>query len=44
MFDSMQDIEACLKGMEHYVKSRGVGVSQGAFVVKRWLEHIKCTT
>ena len=44
MFDLMQDIDACIKGMEHYINSRGVGVSQGAFIVKRWLEHIRCRT
>ena len=44
MIALVQDIDACINGMDHYVTSRGVSVSQGAFIVKRWMEHIKCTT
>ena len=44
MIALVQDIEACVKGMDHYIKSRGVLASQGAYIVKQWLEHIKCTT
>ena len=44
MIALVQDIDACVEGMECYIRRHGVEVSQGAFVVKRWLEHTKCTT
>ena len=40
----LEHIDACVKGMEYYIRSPDVVASQGAFIVLRWLEHIKCTT
>ena len=44
MCDFMQDIEACIKGMERYIQSYSFMVTEGAFIVKQWMEHIKSTT
>ena len=40
MFDFVQDIGACIRGMEFYIQSHSTVVSEGAIIVKKWLEYI----
>ena len=44
MFDLIQDINVCIKGMELYITHHKASASEGAKIVKRWLEHIKFAT
>ena len=37
----MQDIEACIEGIEYYLRNDTISAHESAQIAQRWLEHIE---